>query len=300
MVIYQAVKTLSAINHMLEADGGATYRGHLKNVLPHMADAYRTDEDGFRTHLGASVIGGKCSRSLWYGFRWAASEKFEGRILRLFNRGHLEEGRFIALLLGIGCEVYQQDENGVQYRITEHGGHFGGSGDGFVRGVPDLPDPNEICLTEFKTHNEKSFVKLVAEGVQKSKPEHFTQMQIYMSKFGINYALYLAVNKNNDDIYGEIVLRDNNHAHEYLVRAGDIIFSDKAPEKISNQPSWYECKWCKFSKVCHYKEPPLVNCRTCKYVKPETDGSWFCTLHGTPRNKDEQGIGCENWSRFKG
>ena len=41
-------------------------------------------------------------------------------MLRLFNRGHIEEARFIAMLLTIGMPVYQQDAEGKQFRI-----HFG-------------------------------------------------------------------------------------------------------------------------------------------------------------------------------
>ena len=52
-----------------------------------------------RTYLGASIIGKECSRALWYDFRWASREKFDGRMLRLFQTGHLAEGRFVNDLL---------------------------------------------------------------------------------------------------------------------------------------------------------------------------------------------------------
>ena len=121
MSVMLAVKTLEAIDSALEKDQGGKYRQILGTVIPHMADAFRGADEGFRTHLGASLIGGECSRALWYGFRWATKPKFSGRILRLFNRGHLEEARFISLLLMIGCTVYQQDEKGNQFRISGAG-----------------------------------------------------------------------------------------------------------------------------------------------------------------------------------
>ena len=32
---------------------------------------YEADaSDGFRSHLGASLIGKECERALWYDFRW--------------------------------------------------------------------------------------------------------------------------------------------------------------------------------------------------------------------------------------
>jgi len=189
-----ASKTLAAIESTIAGDQGASYRQALQRVLPHIGDAYRGVDSPFRTHLGASVIGDECARKIWYGFHWTTIPSFGGRILRLFNRGHLEEGRFIAALLAIGCQVYQQDENGKQFRISGVSGHFGGSGDGIATGVPDV-DPSLPVLLEFKTHNDKSYIKLAKEGVRSAKFEHYVQMQIYLRKMALTVALYMAVNK---------------------------------------------------------------------------------------------------------
>ncbi len=35
--------------------------------------------DGFREHLGASLIGKPCSRALWFDFRWVTASRFSGR-----------------------------------------------------------------------------------------------------------------------------------------------------------------------------------------------------------------------------
>ena len=48
--------------------------------------------DGFREHLGASLIGKSCERALWFDFRWATVSRHEGRILRLFETGQ-RQGR---------------------------------------------------------------------------------------------------------------------------------------------------------------------------------------------------------------
>ena len=50
--------------------------------------AYESDSgDGFRTHLGASLIGKECERALWFDFRWVTRAKHPGRLLRLFETG---------------------------------------------------------------------------------------------------------------------------------------------------------------------------------------------------------------------
>ena len=131
---------LKEIDDQIERDQGARFRGFLKDLLPKMDDAYRGEEDAFRSHLGASQIGRECDRQLWLGFRWAKRARFDGRILRLFNRGHLEEARFVAMLKCIGCEVWYEKPDGGQFKISRHSGHYGSAVDCFLRGIPEMPD----------------------------------------------------------------------------------------------------------------------------------------------------------------
>jgi len=294
-MVQLATKTLQKINDILIKDQGASFRGFLEKLMPHAGDAYSTDETPFRKHLGASLIGRKCSRELWYSFRWARLVRHEGRMVRLFNRGHLEEPRFVAMLLAIGCQVWQFDQNNKQWRISDVFGHFGGSLDGVALNIPDIP--NEPCLTEFKTHSDKSFSNLVKAGVKIAKPEHYVQMQIYMRKMKLNYALYLAVNKNNDDIYGEIINVEIEIGDRYLDRAKFIILEQKVPEKISNNPSWYECAFCDYKPICHGKDVPATNCRTCAFstVHISGGGSWFCTKNSEFLTPEQQLNGCPQY-----
>lgn len=313
-----AVQTMAAIEECVRRDQGNTYRMWLERVIPHIGDAYRSDDEGFRTHLGASVIGDECERKVWYGFRWATKPMFEGRLLRLFNRGHLEEARFIALMLTIGCEVYQQDEHGKQFRISDHGGHFGGSLDSKLIGIPDLP-PGTVALGEYKTHNDKSFQNVKANGVREAKPEHYTQMQIYMRKQMLSYGVYFAVNKNDDEIWAEVVPIDHTHADGQIARAGKIIFMQTAPAKLSKSPGFFKCKWCDHRPVCHLSAPPARNCRTCQHAIPLEDGRWSCTSEARqmtmlfgPRpgvsdegenyfpDKKRQLRGCDYWEKHAG
>src|SRR5574337_815622 len=93
-----------------------------------------------RGHLGASVIGKPCERQLWYAFRWAYQEQFEGRMLRLFQRGHREEDWFAADLRSTGAQVHSVDpRTGQQFRFSAVGGHVGGSMDGCALGLIEAP-----------------------------------------------------------------------------------------------------------------------------------------------------------------
>lgn len=299
MAMIKAVQTLKAIEDAIARDQGAAYRQNLERVLPHIGDAYRGHDDPFRTHLGASVIGRECGREIWYGFHWTTKPHFKGRMLRLFNRGHLEEGRFIAALLTIGVQIFQQDENGKQFRISDVGGHFGGSGDGVAVGIPDLP-PGTPCLLEFKTHNDKSFQKLVKEGVRGAKFEHYVQMNTYMRKMGLAVAMYGAVNKNDDDFHFEIVHLDSAVADQFTDRARQIILMRQAPAKISESPGWFACSWCDHKPVCHLGATPARNCRTCKHSDARDDGQWHCTLQGFEQviPKELQLSGCSHYEVF--
>ena len=292
MGIWLAHKTLAAIDNAMCADGGNSFRMWQGRVLPHIDDAYRADEDGYRTHLGASVLGQDCERALFYGWRWAFKgrirgkkgeppAKAESRMRRLWNRGHLEEGRFIALLLMIGVQVIQQDENGRQYRMHDLGGHLAGSGDGFCIGIPDLP-LGVPCLSEFKTHSDKSFKELIAYGVKDAKPQHYVQMQQYMHHFGLLYAIYFGINKDTDELHAEIVMYDRVNADTFTERAARVIYAKPGtiPPRIrGGNPGYHVCKYlCDFPEVCYSTKPVDRNCRTCSHVRVREDGTIRCGL----------------------
>lgn len=294
-----ATLTLEAINDHMAIDQGAKFRGLLRRYMPLAEDAYSEEEDPFRSHLGASIIGRECARELWYSFHWATQKRFDGRMLRLFNRGHLEEPRMVALLAMIGCTVYQYDAAGNQYRVTGHMGHFGGSLDAVVANCPDYM--TQPILGEFKTHGDKSFQKLKVDGVIKSKWEHFIQMQIYMGKNQLPAALYMATNKNDDDLHAEIVEFDHVVYQRYLDRSQMIIDSHhNNPPKIMNASAgWYKCKFCDHTEVCHNpKAMPVSNCRTCQFAHPIDEGKWTCNrdYEAVELSKSKQLVGCENYA----
>lgn len=290
---YLADKTLKAISDAMNKDQGSSFRHYSGQHIPGLKDAYDPDNTPFRSHLGASMIGGNCDRALWYGFRWYTLSNHDGRLLRLFNRGHLEEGRFIAALNTAGVNVYQYDADGNQFRISDVEGHFGGSTDGIATNVPE--SPNEEVLTEFKTHGEKSFLKLVKDGVKESKPEHFIQMQIYMNKLNLKLALYLAVNKNTDELYGEFIPANEVVAKIYIERAERIIFARTPPKRINENSSWFECKFCDHNAVCHNNAIPARNCRSCIHSTPVRNKEWKCEKFNCVLTKEQQLSGCQVW-----
>ena len=295
MTVVLAHKTVAMIDAMIYEDDGAKFRTLLGTLIGSAGDAYEGQKDEFRSHLGASMIGRECPRELWYNFHWAKAPKFEGRMQRLFNRGHLEEPRFVAMLMMLGCKVWAHDDQGNQFRITSCGGHFGSALDGVIGDCPDVP--NEPILGEFKTHNDKSFKKLVASGCKIAKFDHFVQQQIYMGYYKLKKSLYLAVNKNDDMLYGEIIEFDQAICDMYNTRAEKIIFGHNIPDRISDNSGYFKCKYCNFHDLCHVSAIPRVNCRTCAGSVPIADGTWQCIKFATTINKQVQLVGCKEYDR---
>lgn len=256
-------------------------RSHVAGQILADIDAYcqKTYDGGHRKHLGASLIGHECERYLYNVFRWMKHEKFSGRMLRLFNRGHREEERFVEWLRGIGFQVWEVDAEGNQFRVKACHGHFGGSLDG-VNQAPERYRINEPMLLEFKTMGTGAgFTALKAKGVAMCKPQHFAQMSTYGKFYGFKYALYMCINKNDDDIHVEIVELNWNVGEDLLRKAESVILAQTPPPRIAENEAFLSCKYCPFVGICHRGEAPERNCRSCSFARPAENGEWYCGNH---------------------
>ncbi len=240
-------------------------------------------EHGFRKHLGASIVGRECGRSIWYEHRWAKAANHAPRIQQLFERGHREEEVFIENLRNAGLTVWpHHPRTGEQFKVVDIDGHFSGSLDCVSKGAPELPD--ETMVDEFKTHNDKSFKQLLKHGVEKAHPSHYIQGTLYSYKKGFKWFLYCAVNKDNDETYYEYVRVKKSVATKYLKRAKYIVYADEPPPRIARTKTHFKCKMCRFHQICWGTEIPAINCRTCGWSEPRTDGNWHC---GNPESVTE-------------
>ena len=267
----------------------------MNSIARHIDQTLESDQQGeLRNHLGASIIGRTCKRQLWYMFRWYSRPRFEGRMLRLFERGNLEESRFVKYLQKLGAIVHDTDANSRQFRVVALNEHFGGSLDAIARKIPTLERETWI-VCEFKTHNDKSFKRLKASKVRIAKKEHWSQMQIYMHLTGLRTALYLAVNKNDDELYDELVQYDPFEAEQLLEKAQEIIASPRPLRRISDSPAYFDCKYCDFARICHGNAKPLQTCRSCVHSRPVELGQWQCTLWNAIIPADVAPVGCDRY-----
>lgn len=252
---------------------------------------YESKTQDHRPHMGASIIGHPCSRYVWLTWRWAVTPQFPGRVLRLFDTGKREEERLLEELRGIGAQVWDTNpETGDQWRVVACKGHFGGSLDGVAKGLPEAP--KSPAVLEFKTHSAKSFADLLSKKVQSSKPQHYDQMQVYMGLMEIDRALYVAVNKDTDDIYVEWVHFDREHFENLLDYAQGLIQMPTPPDRISADPANWQCKGCTHWDLCHGGIAAEANCRTCCHASPVENGAWHCDHHSKKMDDATQRKGC--------
>jgi hypothetical protein len=251
--------------------------------------AHEAKKEPPRPHIGCSVLGGPCDRRIWLEFRWASREEFEGRMLRLFRRGHREEETIRADLEAIGV-VFSGDPLSVSLAP-----HVGGTADGLIdSGVPEAPKARHVL--ECKTHSLKSFAKLKKEGLRTAKPEHWAQCQLYMHGLRVKRALYVAVCKDNDEMHTERVHYDEAAAMALIERGARLALTERMPPPISTDPSWRECKYCHAHEFCHEShkvKPSAANCRTCSHVTPTNEGTWHCAKHKSDVPLEFQLLGCE-------
>lgn len=253
----------------------------------------RGDNQPLRTYLGCSVIGHECDMHLFLSHRGLAKETREGRTYRLFERGRREESLFAKELGYAGVKVWDiETETGRQYSVSALGEHLGGHLDGLAT----LPEnPNEIILVEFKTHANASFRKLVKHGMRKSKPMHYAQMQMYMALRGLTKGLYLAVDKDTDELYAEVVRFDREQAAADYRRVKSIITANSA-DKCASSESDYRCKMCALKDVCWNTNNSVVSidvnpcCRNCRYATADiahNGAKWVCEQDGQSHGGDD-------------
>jgi len=295
-------------------------------------------DDGHRTHLGASLIGDECKRKLWYVFRWVKSGLFDGRMLRLFNRGHREEDRYIEWLEGIGVQVWADDLDNFklilhqggdyeimpiaaeiplssdccgrdkqhikrakadclafpQYRISAVSGHFGGSLDGIAR-LPERYGVKNPVLLEFKTINDKGHKKLVKSGMIIEKAQHYAQTCTYGVEYGLSHVLYMSTHKDTDTIHTELVKLNHHLGEEMKLKAEQVIRAIVPPPKLSENATFFKCKYCDFADICHSGGICEKNCRSCKHAMPAENAEWVCTLSNEIIPKDFIPLACNNY-----
>lgn len=254
-----------AIDKAVEDNPGA-WRRLIADTLATMDD-WRRGNESERSHLGASVIGVGCPTRVALDYRHASQDKPNGRLIRLFNRGHMEEARLVAALsvAGIKCKTVSKYGGQISYELEGIRGS--------VDGVARLLD-GRLAVLEFKTMAQRPFDELTKTLV--IKDQHMTQMQCGMAGLGLEVALYVAVHKDTDRIAVFEVAADRLIAEEADSLASRVVHGEIPEPEFPRGHS--QCRYCPHNAVCHEGVEPVARCETCVHAVTDGNGKWSCGL----------------------
>lgn len=238
-----------------------------------------------------------CDRAIWYAFRWAAPQETpNGPRQRRFRTGLQYERWLLDDLRAAGVMVQEIDENtGKQVSVALADGHLRGKVDGIATGVPEAP--KTVHVVECKSMKAADFRGVMKHGVQKHKPDHWMQMQLYMHGLGLTRALYICANKDTDEIHTERVEFDVSAALATEARIERIVAAPAPPHPASDDPTSFTCRFCTANEICHSGKWARFNCRTCIHSTPAPGGSWRCEKHDMALSYKVAQEGCQ-YHRF--
>ena len=218
-----------------------------------------------RLYLGASRLGVACERQLQFEYAQAPVDHgrdFQGRILRIFERGHLNEASMVTWLRGAGFDLRTHkalpDGSFEQYGFSVAEGRLQGHIDGvFVAGPEGFAYP---ALWETKNLNAKSWRDLQKNGLAVSKPVYAAQVAVYQAYLELHEhpALFTAVNADTMEIYAELIPFDAALAQRMSDRAVRVITATEAQEQLPRaylDPTHFECKFCAYAERCWKARP---------------------------------------------
>ena len=222
---------------------------------------YQQSQQRPRTYLGASRLGVSCERALQYEFLQApvdAGRAHSGRLLRIFERGHLNEDSMIQWLRHAGFDLRTTKSNGEQYGFSALNGRLQGHIDGVIVAGPDgFKYP---ALWENKCLGSKSWRDLEKNKLAISKPIYHAQVVLYQAYLELheNPAIFTAINADTMEIYAELVPFDAALAQRMSDRALKVITATDADEQLNRayqDPTHFECRMCSWQDRCWSKKP---------------------------------------------
>jgi hypothetical protein len=232
-----------------------------------------------------------CDRRLWYAYRWAhKSFSPEARQRRLIESDMSRKTEIITLLMNAGLKVQTRDpQNWFKYSARMAGGHLTAFFDGTATMVPEAPVTTH--LLQVRIYSRKDWENWRRKGIRESEPSYFIKAQLGMRALGLTRALVVAENRDTKEIEAERINYDAALATSHEARAERIAVTDSPPARISDDPDFWECRFCPAREVCHEAQQARRNCRTC-LASCVSEGGWGCARHGVDLSAEEQRQGC--------
>lgn len=243
--------TLAAVDRALEAEHRAQKR---------------------RSYLGFSIVGDECERRLWYEVQHnihksVPKEPFTATGIRAVQDGFVGEDIMADRLRKVdGVELHTHDDKGRQFGFKDLGGRFSGHMDGAIRGL--IQSPATWHVWEHKQVNEKKFNslnKLRAEDEKSALRQwdsvYYAQAVLYMYYSGMTRHYLTCCTPGGRDYTSVRTEANNKYARKLRERAERVLIATTPPLRVSDNPSYYKCKWCPFRETCHKQTERKEECQ---------------------------------------
>jgi hypothetical protein len=214
-----------------------------KNVLSKKIEKVQSrDDKRTRDYIGASGIGAECLRQIWYEFKGYQAEEVPTKTRRTWAIGRHLEGLILDWLSEAGVEIVRTWDDLVSEDMPFFKGHLDSVW---------MKKGKAFAIIEIKTAKDASYNIFVKKGLRTWNPQYYAQIQSYMGMSGIHTAYIVVLNKDSSDIADELVTFDEVFYQKLREKALMVSQAEVAPRKINGSPLWFQCKMCKFNKICH-------------------------------------------------
>lgn len=200
-----------------------------------------------RRYIGASGIGKKCNRAIWYGFVGAERESPPPALKTTFEIGKRLEGLLLDYMQEANLNVVRPtEENNHLFYQDEEIALFQGHADAIL-----IMPGGECAIVEIKTAKSSSFAQFKNKGLREWQESYYAQLQSYLGMSGYKRGVLLAINKDTSELHHEWVNYDDVYYHELRTKAAVISVCEEPPEKLNANAIYYVCNKCEFRKICH-------------------------------------------------
>lgn len=204
-------------------------------------------KDEPRRYIGASGIGKKCNRAIWYGFVGAERESPSPTLRTTFEIGKRLEGLLLDYMEDSQLKIVRPTkENDFLFFQDSEVPLFQGHADALLV----LPG-SDVCLVEIKTAKSSSFAQFKSKGLRVWQESYYAQLQAYLGMSGYKRGVLLAINKDTSELHHEWVDYDDVYYHELRCKAAVISVCEEPPEKLNANAIFYVCNKCEYRKICH-------------------------------------------------
>jgi len=214
----------------------------MSKQLKDIIDNYYLNEkkDRIQTRFYISEAG-KCPRQVFIKFKNFPKEVMEPNFLRLFDHGdHIHQLIMKSLFSSNEVKVIASEINIPTQDLVS------GRTDAIIE------KEGELFVLDIKSMNSMAFDKM-----KEAKEDNVKQVQLYLYYFNIKKGILLYVNKDNLKLKEYEINYNQEEVEKILNELIDLrnkINSDIVPPRLKGYPTYWECRYCKYKKVCDMAE----------------------------------------------